>query len=103
MAFINKLSEQDEKFVLSKTHDWVTVSVGYVRNMDEVAMREYESFYQRNLDPSFQLGRRCRDCVLKMMERLYASYQQWLEQRVPEIIKEKDEVKPKKDGGTKRK
>ena len=59
------------EFIKNNIEVFKTIQVGFIKNLDEKLLTEFETIYKENIDKGFVLQHWCNSCVFSMMKRLY--------------------------------
>jgi hypothetical protein len=66
------MTQSDKDFIQEHIINFESVRIGFLRNIPIHILNGYESIYRRYLDPNYILTAWCSACVMDMMKRLLA-------------------------------
>lgn len=69
------MNQEAIEFLEANINNWHTAKNGYVRNLDGIVLKKYESIYKEYIQKDFILTAWCSGCVLDMVIRLYRVYE----------------------------
>lgn len=68
------MTQEELKFIEENIHNFKTVEVGYVKNIELAVLEEYERIYKKYVTAEFVLTAWCSSCVFDMLNRLKTYY-----------------------------
>ena len=86
--------QSDKNFIKEHIINFESVRIGFLRNIPIDVLNRYETIYRTYLDPNYILTAWCSACVMDMMKRLLAYWDDVNVEKVESI--ETEIVKPKR-------
>lgn len=94
------MTQQEIQFLQDNIINFESVKLGFARNIGHDILAQYEQIYRNHLDGQFILTYWCGSCVLEMLQRLSAHYDNYMASQATMTIEAVDEpilvAEPKK-------
>lgn len=73
------MTQTEIKFIQDHIINFESTKLGFARNIGHDVLAEYERLYKKYIDAHFILTYWCGSCVLDMLQRLMAYYENFME------------------------